>query len=218
MMAECLYCNKKSIFLSVSKRGLCNKCEPPVLNAINRHLEIIQESADLVDNSKVFKTRMGRVNDIINNLVALRDGYSIKGIDVGFDPNEKIDVFEEIRSNIINEEAHLKTQDFLQKASLAKTLNSKINNANKTILFLKSLEDDYGYSNKELGSRVFKFIHDAEYTDLLTKAEKEEFKGNNKKAIDRYQDVLFFLKKDEIDDSEQRTDINYIENKINSLK
>ncbi|MFD1206685.1 hypothetical protein ACFQ38_16430 [Sporosarcina contaminans] len=216
-MAQCTYCNKKGFFLKLSNLGLCMQCEGPVKIAINRHIEIIQESAELVDNSKVFGTRMGRLDTIIDNLNVLQEEYVSKGIVLPFDIQNQKDKMESLKIQIIDEEAHKKTEDFLRKAGLAKTLNTKINNANKALLFLKELQDDYGYVNETLGIEVIQFIHDSEYQDLLLKAEKEEFKENYKKAIDRYKDVLFFLRKDDIDDSLQQDKISFVENKIDSL-
>lgn len=216
-MAQCNYCNKKGLFLRVSDLGLCSYCEGPVKLAINRHIEIIQESAELVDNSKVFNTRMGRLDTIIQNLNVLQTEYVSKGVTLPFSTEKQRDKMESLRFQIVDEEAQRKTEDFLRKASLAKTLNTKINNANKALLFLKELQDDYGYVNESLGIEAIQFIHQSEYQDLLLRAEKEEFKENYKKAIDRYKDVLFFLRKDEIDDSLQKDKIDFVENKIDNL-
>ncbi|PIC71376.1 hypothetical protein CSV77_04930 [Sporosarcina sp. P16b] len=216
-MAQCNYCNKKGIFLRVSEMGLCPNCDGPVKLCINRHIEIIQESAELVDNSKVFNTRLGRVDTIVNNLNILAEEYVSKGINIPLDIDSFKNKISVIKSQIIEAEAYNKTDDFLRKAGLAKTLNTKINNANKALLFLKELQNDFGYMNEELGIKVMRYIHDAEYQDLLLKAEKEEFKENYKKAIDKYKDVLFFLAKDDIDDNLQRDIIQNIQNKIDTL-
>lgn len=216
-MAQCRYCNRKGLFMRVSNVGLCSKCESPVLLAIKRHMDVIEQSAEIVDNSKKFETKMSRLDVIIQNYETLKQEYHSKGIVVVTDIDGTIAEFLKMKIEIIDEEAYAKTQDLLHKATLAKTLNSKINNANKAIVFLKELEDTYGYSNKELTIQVFQFIHQVEFEDLLLKAEKEEFKGNTKKAIDKYQDLLFFLKKDHIDDHYQEDEIKEIEDKISEL-
>ncbi len=51
----------------------------------------------------------------------------------------------------------------------------------------------------------------------LSKAEKAEFKGQKKKALDAYLDALFVIRKDSIDDSHQQKEIDAIEEKIRSL-
>ncbi|WP_342537294.1 hypothetical protein [Sporosarcina sp. FSL K6-3508] len=216
-MAQCNFCSKKGFFLRVSKNGLCDPCEELVAIAVNRHIEIIQESAELVDNSKVFKTRISRLDVILEHLDILDSEYIEKGVFLNIDTKDMRKTMNEIKYQIFDEEAYKKTDEFLRKAGLAKTLNTKINNANKALLFLKELQDDYGYLNEELGIRVMKYIHDAEYQDLLLKAEREEFKENHKKAIDKYKDVLFFLAKDDIDDNLQREIIQNIERKIEDL-
>ena len=52
----------------------------------------------------------------------------------------------------------------------------------------------------------------------LEAARKAEFKGNVKKAIDQYQEALFFIRNDDIDDTQQRFEINEIETKLTELR
>lgn len=51
----------------------------------------------------------------------------------------------------------------------------------------------------------------------LEKAEKAEFKGQNKKALDAYLEALFVLRKDKIPDTEQAHEVDMIEGKIANL-
>lgn len=109
----------------------------------------------------------------------------------------------------------------MDKSRLSKTITTKVNNANKALEILKeALTDQYVDKHKIQDSVLFikKYIHTEELKALELTAERFEFKGNLKKALDSYQDVLFFLKKDEIDDAQQKTDLNRIENKIEQLK
>jgi hypothetical protein len=52
---------------------------------------------------------------------------------------------------------------------------------------------------------------------LMLEAEKEEFKGNTRKALDKYKDALFEIRKDRIDDDLQRSLIERIEGCIGRL-
>ncbi|MCZ2260629.1 hypothetical protein [Sporosarcina sp. G11-34] len=217
-MAQCSYCNNKGFFLTVSNDGLCKICAPSVSMVVNQLVRIIKESNDLVESTKNFKTKIGRLDIIETHLQTLDKDYYSKGIKVLSTPPQEI--LHEVRAKrveAIEEEALLQTQKSMDKAHLAKTATTKINNANKALLTLKQFQDEYEYTSKELSVSIIKYIHQTEYEDLLIKAEKEEFKGNKKKAIDRYQDVLFFLMKDDIDDDIQAVEIMALENKIEEL-
>lgn len=215
-MAQCSYCSKKGFFVVVDKKKACNKCSPLVTQTVNRHIEIIKESEELVKKSKKFETRIGRSDDILNQINHLR-GYAEKGYPFKTDWDNYERKITNIKTQLIGEFAHLKVTEYLQKAEIAKTIGSKLTNANKALLHLADLQNLYNYENQKLDKLTKDFIHKAEYNDLLEKAEKEEFKSNTKKAIDKYQDVLFFLRRDDIDDRLQAAEIEKIESKINSL-
>lgn len=216
-MAQCTYCNKKGFFVTVNAMKLCNTCNSPISTCISRHFDIIQESSLIVESSKNLSTRMSRIDVIIDNLETLENEYAAKGIPLNLDFHSRKREILNIKSNILEEDAVIKVDDFIKKASLAKTVASKINIANKALMYLKDLVDNYDYINKELGIKVLKFIHISQLDDLVLKAEKEEFKSNYKKAVDKYQDVLFYLKKDDIDDSLQVEEIKKYEDKVAHL-
>ena len=59
--------------------------------------------------------------------------------------------------------------------------------------------------------------HQTQLNAYLDEAKKAEFKGQRKKALDRYYDALYFLKHDEIEDALQQEHLSAIEAKINEL-
>ncbi|MEK4085655.1 hypothetical protein [Psychrobacillus sp. FSL K6-1415] len=216
-MAQCMYCNKKSIFLTIDKNKSCKSCSPFIQQAVTNHLRIIKESKELVEKSKNYKTRIGRIDDILDHLNYLKD-YANKGYQLTGDIDANIIKYLSLKEKMINKFANITVTECLQKADLAKTLNSKLNNANKAILFLEEMKKQYDFKDSTMLGKIKEYTHLVEYKDLYEKAEKEEFKGNSKKAIDKYMDVLFFLKKDDIDDNLQSKDINMIEEKIKGLQ
>lgn len=215
-MGQCMYCERKGFFLAVNKHNLCTKCAPAVDQMVKRHIQIIKESEKLVNTSKNYDTRISRCDDVIRNVEHLNE-FKIKGYKINADLDVIVSTYISIKNTLIQEYAREKVKEFLQKATLAKTLNTKLSNANKAIVHLKDLNDKYGFYDESLLTLVKQFTHKAEFEDLLEKAEKEEFKGNNKKAIDKYKDILFFLKKDDIDDTLQEPLITRIEAKIREL-
>lgn len=216
-MARCNYCGKKGIFLTVSKRGLCKGCEPIVLSAINRHIDIIDESINIIVNTENFKTRINRINTVRENLDILDEEYLSKGVDIGnFRIDDMRNYLERMFNTAIEEEALKQVQKHMDKASLVKTATAKINNANKALLVLKEFYDDYGYIHHNKTEEINFFIYESQLNDYVQKAEKEEFKGNNKKALDAYLDALFFVENEHI--SNRQGTIQNLNNKINEIR
>ncbi len=219
-MAQCSYCKHKSIFLGIDQHGLCKKCRPVVIAIISRHLDIIEESFGIVENTKNFKTKMGRLDTIEKSFNILQHEYITKGITINnFDSNEIINYIEEVhelRAIAVEEEVIKQTQKHMDKAKLVKTATSKVNNANKALLVLKQFQDDYGYANPYKLEEIGLFIFESQLNEIRTKAEKEEFKGNNKKALDLYLDALFFIKNENV--KGQEAVIKNINDKVEVLR
>lgn len=110
-----------------------------------------------------------------------------------------------------------------KKAQTVKTKAAKISAANKALLLLQQAEDDaetaYPQEVITRWRKVFSlFVHHTELEALLMKADKAEFKEEWKKALSAYQDVLYFLKHDDIPDEEQTEQIAYIEDRIAEMQ
>ncbi|MCB9899634.1 MAG: hypothetical protein H6825_16630 [Planctomycetes bacterium] len=51
-MARCKACDKKGLFLSVSKLGLCKTCEPAVTADIEKHSNVIYEEMHVFERAQ----------------------------------------------------------------------------------------------------------------------------------------------------------------------
>ncbi|NLE21927.1 MAG: hypothetical protein GX624_03990 [Actinobacteria bacterium] len=60
-------------------------------------------------------------------------------------------------------------------------------------------------------------VHGAKLGGFIEAAEKAEFKGNKKRALDQYQEALYFLKTDDIADDSQASEIARIAAKVEKL-
>ncbi len=126
-----------------------------------------------------------------------------------------------MRTDLHNEIVQDNVRKLMDKARIAKTVTGKVNSATKALEVLKAaLGNEYIDKDKVRKSAmaVQLFINQEQLKDYELKAERFEFKANYKKALDLYQDALFFLKKDDIDDSEQAKDIQRIEKKIEEMR
>jgi hypothetical protein len=217
-MAQCLYCRKKGLLLRVDKNtGLCDWCNHTVFISINNIQRVLNESLELIKTSKNFKTRISRIDVAIDNCNTLLIEYWSKGLRLFDDPNQLINELQLARAEIIEDEIINRVENYLEKANSTKTVRSKITNAEKALYDLHLFKKEYDYSNLEMEQTIKTFIHNVQFDEFILNAEKNEFKGNTKKAIDQYQEALFFLKKDGIPDEEQSGIIKELENKINSL-
>lgn len=215
-LALCKYCGNKGLFLKVSRDGLCKKCEPGVIFAVHRHVEIIKESDEIISKSNNFKTIMSRYDVIKDNILKLQE-YETLGISViNQSTNELLKNNENDRWKAIEKEVDNLVTKHMDKATLAKTVSTKINNANKALLVIKEFDDKYGYRSEEKASKILFFINDSQLNDYIEKGDKEQFKGNNKKAINYYMEALFFISRNEVSNS---NDIKKdIEGKMKLLK
>jgi hypothetical protein len=60
-------------------------------------------------------------------------------------------------------------------------------------------------------------ISKTQLNGYLEEAKKNEFKGQKKKALDKYYEALYLLKHDDVDDSLQQDNIQFLESKIKEL-
>lgn len=98
-------------------------------------------------------------------------------------------------------------QKYIDLIKNGKTLSTRENNCTKAIVLLKKLKRLQLDKNQVLiTSDVMETLIVTQRVlpvgDLLLKAEKAEFKGQNKKAIDFYLDILYKFKKGQISDSD----------------
>ncbi len=209
----------KRLFLSVDANGLCKNCQPIVIMDIQQRVRILSDSINLAKNSKTFKTRLSRCDLVIEHAEALLE-YEKKGIPtISPLPSKLLKEFSEYHDTIIIEEAMQifgKAQKKAEVSTSFKTIENTYVNAllkiDEVFSFLKD-------KNKgiELKNKLKSLIHSTKLNGFIDVAKKAEFKGQIKKAVDQYQEALYFILNDNIPDEQQKDKIQEIENKINSL-
>lgn len=218
-MAECKMCGRKGLFLSVSANGLCKSCEPIVVMDVQQRGRIINDSRKLVAESKNMKTRLSRCDLLIEHAQALLE-YEHKGIPtVSPSPSQLLSEYTAMRNQIVLEGVTAEVEKALTKAEIAVTPRTSINEANKALLKILEGKQELRDQAKldQLEARVRRFSHETQLNAYLEAARKAEFTGQKKKALEQYQEALYFLKTDEIDDLSQAEEISKIEAKISEL-
>lgn len=218
-MAQCKMCGQKGFFLSVSANGLCKSCEPIVVMDVQQRGRIINDCMKLVSESKNMKTRLSRCDLLIEHAQALLE-YEHKGIStVSPSPSQLLSEYTAMRDQIVLEGVTAEVEKALAKAEIAATPPTSINEANKALLKIREGKQELRDQAKldQLEARIRRFAHERQLNAYLEAAHKAEFKGQKKKALDQYQEALYFLRSDEIDDSLQEEKISGIEAKISEL-
>jgi hypothetical protein len=203
---------------SVSQLGLCQRCDGPVRAEIESRLRILGESEKLVNESKNYKTRLSRCDELVRQLEGLR-ALAERGIPALGKLAEYPGMISEVhhsRNRIVLAEV----DDLLEKAELksdsAATATAKATAFRALLPRLHDLRKeltDPAPIEKHIRAIEFK-INRIQLDGLIEKAEKSVFKENWTKALDEYKEALFFVKNDSIDDFNQSGVIHELEHKI----
>lgn len=218
-MATCRLCNKSGWFMSVSDRGLCRECEPVWLMDVEQRGRIVGDSARIINESKNVSTRLSRIDVAIDSFRALQK-YEARGIEtLETPPSRGIARLTSLRQEIIGEHVREELTEARSKSRNATTPAGRTSPFAKVIEkvteFYKQAEDTAALAKLEREAR--EEMDRARLAVEIEKAERAAFKGQKKRAIDAYLDALFILKRDSIDDADQRTEIEDIRHKIQEL-
>lgn len=219
-MSKCKFCGRSGLFFSVDQYGLCNNCATAVSIEIQSKLRVIQESINLVKESKKLDTRLSRCDLVLKLTSEIVDKYESKGITV-MEPSatEIMRRYKQGRDEIIKDSFDQEYQKTLAKVEVSSSPKTKISTLSKILLKIQ----DYKTQTSEeavldsLEKAITQKIHKIQLDSLLEEARKAEFKGDSKKALDKCYEVLYFLRTDKVDDSQQQDLIRTFEEKIKKL-
>jgi len=219
-VAKCRYCGKGGWFSSTDANGLCAQCAPAVILQIQSTGRVVVESLKLAQQGKTFKTRLSRC-DLLAERAAELLPLEQRGIPtITPPPSELLRHAAELRNEIILESAEQVAKTARDKADVATTSRAKSNAFSSGYLKAKDILEQSSEpgSGAAILAEMKSGTHRAILDGFLEAARKAEFKGNQKKAIDQYQEALFFIKNDEIPDEQQATEIGVIESAIEKLQ
>jgi len=190
---------------------------------VNQSLEIIENSKDIINKSKNFKTILHRYEVIFENierLKKLQEKYPDEDITEPKPTNiEKL--YLEEKPKFIKEFVSKEADEIMTKAEEVTGIKTKINIANKAIMRIievkKELKEEDIEKLNEKEKEIKAFIHKIQLDEFLEKAKKMEFMGQKNKALNAYKEALYFLQTDEVDDSLQKEKIDEIKTKISEL-
>ena len=218
-MAKCKWCDRSGWFLRLNSVGLCNNCSPLVNFDVQQRLRILNDSINIVNESKNLDTRLSRLDLLLEHANSLYR-YEQRGIPIVEPlPSAILEQFRGRKDQIILETLRTITEEAEKKSATVITASSKVSSLTKALLKIREYKDkmDNKKSLIALEKKVTDMIHKIQLQGYLDQAEKAEFKGQNKKALDQYYEALYFLKHDDVDDSLQQDMISHIKDKIIEL-
>jgi len=219
-MAECKYCGKKGFFVSVDSKGLCPDCRVLIYPQVERTIQIVQESEKIIKESKNWKTRLGRC-DTLREILSRFEEYERRGIQLFNMPlSVLLASVEQNRIDVVKDTIRAIYKDACAKSEMATTATTKVNAVNKGILKLRELNEivDQPQLFEKAVAKLEQRAHQMQYKAFVDAAQKAEFKGNLKRALDQYQEALYFLRTDRIADSLQKSAIENLEGKIAEIQ
>jgi len=219
-MANCLDCGRRKGLFEAFENGTCKNCVEQNYRSLHRHVALAAELFRKADTAKTFNTKLKYIEESAGHLsdavLFEQRGYAIDGPSA----SGMLQKCLLTRKQLVLHEAQSVFDSAEVKSKSKTTTSSRItpySSARAKIHELKSHLDDPRLVC-DIESAIDARMHRLQFDGYVEKARKEEFKGNEKKALDQYQEALFFLKNDEIDDHEQSAPIYELEIKIKELR
>lgn len=158
-MAKCKMCDKKGIFLKVSKVGLCEGCNTILFSRVTQTHRIMSDCIKIIDKSNNLDTKLSRCDLLlshINDLIYYED----KGITtIHPAPSELAEKYTKIRNDVFIENARLTVEKHLNKANKSKTPKTKIKYAKVALEKLNEFKASDKFKEFEiLENRINDFI------------------------------------------------------------
>jgi len=220
-MGHCKLCDRKGFRVSVGNDGLCESCRPRVAISVGSRLRVVNDSTKLVVESKNYETRLSRCKLAMDHLSDIKREYEDRSITV-MSPRAA-DILAKLRSEyptLVQQAVEQIVKEAKQKADVASTPTAKGNAFGKGALALGKLrEQESGFDEaiQSAEQEMRKSIDRVRATSIIDDGQKAEFKGNSKKALDRYLEALYLVLVDKTDDREQREMIATLEANITRL-
>jgi len=220
-MAECRWCGKKGFLLQTNADGICRACEAQIHTESLDHARTVWECVQLLDDPSNNRRALSACDELLAEAKALLR-FEERGITVINPPAAQLlEKYSKKRDQIVVAWLTQDADSALAEAKLAATARGATGKANKVLLGIREAKRNLLTDRSALDAlerKVEQFIHHTQLNSYLEAADKAEFKGNLKKAIDQYQEALYFLRRDDVDDVTQQEEIRRLEAKIEELQ
>lgn len=123
-MAICKYCGKSGCFLSLTDAGVCDNCAQILQPQVNRAVDIVMESVEIVNRSKNLATQLSRcevIEEIIDKHLRPLEEKGIETLKGGQTPSGVLAYVRDFRDKIILQSLKEALEEAKTKAETAKT-------------------------------------------------------------------------------------------------
>ena len=219
-MAQCKLCNKKGLFITVNINGLCKSCANYIAVEVQSRLRVLDDSHRIIETSKNYKTLMTRYDVILENAKELLK-YELSGIEtINPKPSEIIEMAKADKEDCTINEIRTAIYKSIQKSELGSTPSGKTNPLTKCMVKILELREDLEDKTlfDEYEDNLSLYIHKTKFSIIVDEAKKLEFKENYKKALDQFQDALYYIKSNSLEREVLQGNIKVLESKIDELK
>ena len=206
-------------FLSLNRYGLCEKCAAIVVHDVEQRTHVITESLWIVDRSTKLDTKLSRLG-VVGEFLDVLHEYELMGIPTTEPaPSEVINQVREKRTEVVREGAEEIVRVALAKAGASVSQKTAITAAEQALTKLAEVSSRLTdpVDVRDLERRLLALIHDKRLEGHIAAAEKAEFKGQHKKALDAYREALYLLRTDTTSDAQQAPLILKIEEALERL-
>ena len=150
--------------------------------------------------------------------------YESEGVSLMTPPaNELLSRYTDKRKLLIEKDIKEQISAIYNKTSTFLSTKSKITETNKILTKIMAWRSEY--SNENIEARLddeekaaAKIVHDLQLSAYLEEADKAIFMNQKSKALNKFQEALYFIKTDKIPDDYQSKTIAEIEKKIADIK
>lgn len=200
-MARCAVCNERGAFEKFKGTKLCSRCAGVIALELKNTGRIVADSERLIETSKNLDTKLKRCDLIISKAQELTR-YEQMGIRI-MDPlpSSYVEQYKSRRDQIV-----VDTMRELAEETKKKSANNE--DSKKTAADLKKAattirdsgeEVNQSYNREVLGQmekELLDLAQQAQINSYLEAADKAGFMGQKKKALNQYQEALYYIHKE----------------------
>lgn len=219
-MPKCRKCSHKGLFLKLFEGKLCEGCFQEYAYIGERSGKILRESISIINKSSKPETILSRV-EVAKSAAKAILPYAKMGLDAAreFQPEEALAQLELMPNRLLDAMLAEELPKARAKSKAAKTSTGKLSPYRRLLDKFYSIQHYYDDMTlfEKIEHDVLREMDLTQIEAIMFDAEKEEFTGNSKKAIQKYKEALFEIRKDRIDDREQNQKTELIKSKILKL-
>lgn len=204
----------------VDDKVICSKCHREMVTYCNSRTRKINKAQDEIEDSKSLKNNLNNFNIIIKNTNELSK-YTNLGFNIfNPEPSDIIENWNNDKDKIILDGLEADFKEGIKRSKIATTSNSKITPFKKILANIDEIENEIKNKEKldKFKLKIKELKYEIQIDNFIEDAKKEQFKGNNKKAINKYKEALYILKNMDTKNLEFFSKENKIEEKILELE